>query len=1236
MKGDSTSVDSSPDSYYSTKYNGLARWLRVTGGYGMPEPCGLVEIVPYGQSLLRGFRTLLLATTAICAVLALPHAASAQSPSGGSVVAGIAGISQAGAVTNINQSSQKAIINWQGFSVGAQNTVNFNQPNSSAATLNRVIGNERSVIDGAVNANGQVFIVNSNGVLFGKGSQVNVGGLVASTLDISNNDFMAGNYKFSGTSSASVVNQGRIRAHGGGQGGGYVALLGKTVSNEGVIVAKLGTVAMASGEKIALNFGGDSLIDVTIDKGTLNALVQNKRAIIANGGQVFMTAKAADQVLSAQVNNSGVIQARTMAALKGGSNAGKVKIGKIKLLADGGTVNVSGKLDASAPKGGDGGFIETSGDHVKIADGAVVTTAALSGVTGTWLIDPTDFNIVAGNAAETTSGVGATTLAGILASTNFAVTTAAGGTENGDINVNAQVEWSANTTLTLNAANNININAPIIAHGASAGLVLNYGRDYNIRTLASYSGAVLDTNRAPNIDPNGTKASYGSVVLDASGQPIAKLDTSGGVYGSITFDNATDINGLTINGQTYSLIHDMAGLAAISGTGAHYALAQDLDATAWSTANAGAASVVASLDGTLAGLGHTVSELQITTNSLNSGLIGQTTVGSLVRDLGVVNVKIINPSTAIGNTTGALIGQNLGDVRWAYSTGNSSVSGGNGSTGGLIGRNGVNPSSVLPITTISDSFSTVAVSGTEVGGLIGRVQYGNIIRSHATGNITSTGSAGGLLGSSISTNISDAYATGAVTGRITGTAPNLSSTTASLGGLVGNLSGGDYLKNSFATGDVQGGWNLGGLVGSLSAGFAPYTVDNSYATGAVTSYRTSSSSVSTTGIGGLIGYVVGDNGGVFEIAVLNSHATGAVTYARTFGNNAGGLIGGISGKARIDNSYASGDVKGSPAANASGTGGLVGNGNWLDISNSHATGNVSGALSVGGLVGVMGSIHGTITNSNASGNVTGSGWNIGGLVGNGNGTTIAGSHATGNVTGTGVANANGGVGGFIGTTAGSITDSYATGVVTGPGATTGGFAGRSFAGASITNSFFNSDANPGLGIGSPSYSGAISGGGGLSGQQLVDIQFYANGTINQVLADRAANAAAAQQAAAARQALIRQGARTASAVTNNVQTSSVTPPDPSLSKAGALAAQSVQSAAVEESVKSFDDAAKADDKRQERERERRRTAQAGRHGRASGNGGGLGATIRSIDVNGQRFNLENGAPKQDAPVQAPQ
>jgi filamentous hemagglutinin family protein len=313
-------------------------------------------------------------------------------PNGGSVVAGSAGIQQSGNTTNINQSSNSAVINWQGFSIGKQETVNFNQPSAASTTLNRVIGNETSVINGALNANGQVFIVNSAGVLFGKGAQVNVGGIVASTLDISNADFMAGRYNFSGSSSASVINRGNIHA----SPGGYVSLLGKTVANDGVITANLGTVAMASGQQITLNFGGNSLVDVTISQGTLNALVSNKRAIIANGGQVIMTAKAADEVLSAQVNNTGIIQARTMAALTGGGSGTRVvHKGSIKLLAQGGTVNVSGKLDASAPKGGDGGSIETSGNKVHVADTAVITTKSANGQDGNWLIDPDGFTIAA-------------------------------------------------------------------------------------------------------------------------------------------------------------------------------------------------------------------------------------------------------------------------------------------------------------------------------------------------------------------------------------------------------------------------------------------------------------------------------------------------------------------------------------------------------------------------------------------------------------------------------------------------------------------------------------------------------------------------------------------------------------------------------------------------------------------------------------------------------------------------
>src|SRR5262249_47718275 len=142
-------------------------------------------------------------------------------------------------------------------------------------------------------------------------------------------------------------------------------------------------VALASGEKIALNFNGDSLFNVSIDKGTLKALVENKQAIVADGGKVILTAKAADDLLSAQVNNSGIIQAQTMAALTGGG----FTRGRIELRAKGGTTTVSGTLDVSAPKGGDGGYAAASGDAVK-TDGAVIATGAASGAPGVWLINP--------------------------------------------------------------------------------------------------------------------------------------------------------------------------------------------------------------------------------------------------------------------------------------------------------------------------------------------------------------------------------------------------------------------------------------------------------------------------------------------------------------------------------------------------------------------------------------------------------------------------------------------------------------------------------------------------------------------------------------------------------------------------------------------------------------------------------------------------------------------------------
>jgi len=461
------------------------------------------------QFVKRSFaarRGALAASTAFAALMSL-SSESFAGPSGGSVVQGNANIATAGSVTNINQSSDKAIINWQSFSVGKGETVNFNQPSTTSVTLNRVTGNESSVIAGALNANGRVVLVNSNGILFSQGSQVNVGGLVASTLDISDANFMAGNYHFEGTSAASVVNQGHIRA----SGGGYVALLGKTVSNDGVISATLGTVAMASGNKITLNFDGNSLIDVTIDEGTLNAFVQNKGAIKADGGRVILTAKAADSILSAQVNNSGIIQARTMSALKGGgSNA--VRIGTIKLTANGGSVSSSGKLIASAKKGGNGGTVSLAATGGSVTVAGEVDVSSVSGTGGTVTVTGQDVvltSMASINADGATGGI-------ILV----------GGDRHGgsDPTENLIAETLANATTTTVAAG-----ATLSANGTNGngGAIIVWSNDYT-----NYAGSISATGAG---NGNGGFAEVSSEgVLGFTG--TANLLSVNGITGTLLLD----------------------------------------------------------------------------------------------------------------------------------------------------------------------------------------------------------------------------------------------------------------------------------------------------------------------------------------------------------------------------------------------------------------------------------------------------------------------------------------------------------------------------------------------------------------------------------------------------------------------------------------------------------------------------------------------------------------------------
>ena len=420
-----------------------------------------------------------LALTTLSGSMLLVFAAAGHAAGlvGGVVTNGGATISTAGPNTTITQSTSSVVINWNSFSIGTGETVQFVQPGSSSVALNRVLGADPSIILGNLTSNGRVFLLNPNGIFFGNGASVNVGGLVASTMRITDADFMAGRYVFTAAGAGLIVNRGRINA----TDGGYVALLGRNVSNQGVISSRLGSVALAAGEAVTLDVAGDGLLNVSVSRGAVNALVDNGGLIQADGGRVLLTAQAAGDLLNTVVNNTGVIQAQSI----------QNHNGTILLLADkqNGTVNVGGTLDANAPTTGNGGFVETSAAHVNVSNGVRISTAAAAGVTGRWLIDPHNFTI--GSAPG--DNIAGSTLSGQLVTNNITISTTGAGTDLGDIFVNDAVSWTASggpTTLTLNADRNIDINAPITA--TNGNLATCCGQDVNVNAaITTTNGSVL-------------------------------------------------------------------------------------------------------------------------------------------------------------------------------------------------------------------------------------------------------------------------------------------------------------------------------------------------------------------------------------------------------------------------------------------------------------------------------------------------------------------------------------------------------------------------------------------------------------------------------------------------------------------------------------------------------------------------------------------------------------------------
>lgn len=514
-------------------------------------------------------------TLALLVMSALSLGASSVDamPEGGVVRSGSGSVTQNGKEMTIRQDSGRLAMDWTGFSVGKDETVRFQQPGKDALALNRVTGNQQSVIDGSLLSNGHVLVVNPNGVVIGKNASIDVGGLVASTAQVKDN-FMkefgnsTGAFRLGGVSDGKIINEGTIQAEGG-----LVALHAAKVENSGTISNTGGSAVLAAADTLTLTPDADGKLNFTVDGKAAEASALNKGAITADGGTIVMTADSASDVMSTVVNNSGTLQARTLR---------KNEKGQILLEGgDKGQVEVSGTLDASGTEEGqsagnikvigektivhdgtnllargnvDGGKIETSGDVLNLGDNLNIDASGNRGSHGTWLLDPLEVVISATKPSSADHNYGT-----IVGDTN-------GKTKNNVIyndppsGQNANNSYNSTTWIDSKQVGTIlskgtDVMIQAISSSGAASITLESPIDITVSSSASKNPTfTLEANRNITINQNITAESGGkglNIMLnaDTDGDNIgavimnADVTTNGGWFKSATGGNVTHTYG---------------------------------------------------------------------------------------------------------------------------------------------------------------------------------------------------------------------------------------------------------------------------------------------------------------------------------------------------------------------------------------------------------------------------------------------------------------------------------------------------------------------------------------------------------------------------------------------------------------------------------------------------------------------------------------------------------------------
>lgn len=1030
----------------------------------VPHASAFILTPPYAPPLRR---------TALALLLAGCFGAAQANPALPQVVNGQATFNQQGNIFSITN-TPNTIINWQSFSIHAGEITRFIQQNGNSAVLNRITGQDPSKILGSLESNGKVFLINPNGIVFGQGAKVDVNGLVASSLGMTNEDFLAGKRQFTaGGVAGGVGNAGSINAGKGGQ----VLLIAPNVENTGIITAPNGEVILAAGRSVQLADPGNPQLRVLVSAPGDQAL--NLGQIIAQG--IGMA--------GALVSQRGVLNANSAVV---GEN------GRIVLKASGKALLEAGSVTSATGAAGTGGQIQVLGEQVGLLGNAKVDA---SGATGGGMVllggDYQGKNAAVQNARQVLVGKDASVVADAVNSGNggkviawgnesaqvHGSISARGGAQGGD---GGFVETSGHYL----AVDGIRVNTSA-ARGKRGNWLLD---PYDIDVVQGAGGDLANVDQFSDMPSTGSTSigadTISGATSDVTLQALHRINFSSSVNMLNAGVSLTAQAGETIN--VYAAISTNGGNVTLSAndpasTGGNYGLGSNVNLNAPITSNggnislsgagvAGAAAVHVgngnlslrandaqggiSLSGGASQLtGSGIAGQTVTLQADNITLAGGIDVGGTAGGANVI-IKPLSSARSIDLGTKSDTALSLNAVELAGISAASLTIGDGTNTGGMRISDALARTGDLHLNSASAIAATgaVAVDGSFVLDGGAWVQNAAVLPGFSAKNFT-IGSGASFLrvtgGDGLASPylLADIYGLQGIASLGLGNSYRLAGNIDASGtanwndgqgfvpiagggsGFSGVFDGGGFILSNLKIDRSLASGSAAGLFGTVQGGILRnLTLSGGSVTG-------------TTDVGALAGNVVSGT-------VDGVNSSMAVSGQR----NVGGLVGSNGGA--ITMSSGSGAVTGVNADNGGAIGGLAGwNASGASIATSYATGVVTGAREmIGGLVG---NNQGALSQSYATGNVTGA-RSIGGLVGL-NGGSIDDAYASGAVGRAGSADpilARENMGGLVGESTGSVSHVFSSGAVTGDGyAAVGAVAGRVSAGSPFSYGFFNSETS---------------------------------------------------------------------------------------------------------------------------------------------------------------------------------